>query len=63
MDGSAAELDVIDVTGRRIVAREVGSLGAGSHRVEIADRLASGVYLLRLRQGAHTRTLKAVVLN
>src|SRR5262249_36043064 len=30
-DGSPARLELFDVTGRRLAAREVGGLGAGSH--------------------------------
>ena len=62
-DGSAAALELVDIAGRRIARREVGSLGAGRHRLELADALPSGVYLVRLRQGPHARTLKTVVLN
>jgi hypothetical protein len=48
-------LDVYNVSGRRVAAREVRGLGAGAHRITFdgrdADgrRLESGVYLVRVR--------------
>src|SRR5207344_1739845 len=45
-----ASLALFDVAGRRVMTREVGSLGAGRHAVDVADgtALAPGVYLVRL---------------
>jgi hypothetical protein len=58
-DASPARLELLDLAGRRVIAREVGSLGRGQHVVHMDDdgRLAPGVYLLRLasRRGALTR--------
>ena len=61
-DGSPARLEVMDVSGRRVFAREVGSLGAGEHVVRLGGTgsLAPGLYLLRLTQGGRTLTAKAV---
>ena len=59
----AAELELMDVAGRRIARRDVGTLGAGRHEIELARALPSGLYLVRLRQGPYARTLKTVVLN
>ena len=63
-DASPARLELFDVGGRRIAAREVGPLGAGSHVVTLGDgpRLAPGVYVLRLSQGGRSLTARAVVL-
>jgi sugar lactone lactonase YvrE len=60
-----ARLEVLDVTGRRVAKREVGSLGAGRHRVDLAEgrRLAAGLYLVRLTQGANARTTRVAVIN
>ena len=60
-----ARLELLDVAGRRIAAREVGSLGAGRHAVALADdvRLAPGIFFARLRQGANIRTLRLAVLE
>jgi len=48
---SAARLDLLDVMGRRVGSREVGSLGAGEHTLRIADidHLAPGLYMVQLR--------------
>ena len=61
----AAALDLFDVAGRRLVTREVGTLGAGPHVEELvpAHRLAPGVYLVRLRQGANARVARVTVLE
>ena len=60
-----AMLELWDVSGRRIAAREVGSLGAGEHTVDLTPRqaLPPGVYLLRLTQGERTSTMRAAVLK
>ena len=61
--GERARLELFDAGGRRIVYREVGSLGPGAHRLNLAEnhRLAAGVYAVRLTQGGNSRTLKATV--
>jgi hypothetical protein len=63
MEGPA-QLELFNVTGRRIAAREVGSLGAGAHLVPMHDdgeRLPGGVYWLRLTQGQRSMTVKGIV--
>ncbi|HTM58436.1 MAG TPA: 6-bladed beta-propeller [Candidatus Udaeobacter sp.] len=59
-----ATLEVIDVAGRRVAGRTVGSLGPGRHTIDLArgQRLAAGVYLVRLSQGAERRIVRAIVL-
>ena len=54
--GVAASLELVDVAGRRIVAREVGSLGEGRHTLNLGAgrHLAPGLYLVRLRQGVRS---------
>jgi len=51
--GAAARLELLDLGGRRVVAREVGSLGVGRHAVNLAERrhVAPGLYWVRLTQG------------
>jgi hypothetical protein len=63
-DGDA-RLELIDVKGRVIASRDVGGLGAGRHVVDLVRerKLAAGVYLVRLTQGAQQRTTRAVVLE
>jgi hypothetical protein len=60
-----AQLDLVDVSGRRLVRREVGSLGRGRHTVDLAAglRLAPGVYMVRLTQGADVRATRAITLR
>jgi hypothetical protein len=60
-----ASLDLVDVAGRRVAMRDVGSWGAGRHVLELgADlRLSPGLYLMRLRQGADMRVTRVVVLR
>jgi len=64
-DTSPARLEVLDIAGRYVVAREVGELGPGNHVLNLAkDRtLAPGVYLLRLTQGGHFLTARAVIVR
>jgi hypothetical protein len=60
----SATLEVVDVRGRVVLQRDVGSLGPGSHTVEIGAEagLRPGVYWVRLKQGAETLTKRGVVL-
>lgn len=60
-----AVLDLLDVQGRCVRSRAVGSFGAGEHRVrfEQPEELGAGVYWIRLRQGTEQRVLRAVVLR
>jgi hypothetical protein len=62
-DGGPASLELVDLAGRRVAARELNSLGAGRHSVELRESLPTGVYFLRLAQGGRTRIAKAVVLR
>lgn len=64
-DGSPATLEVHDVAGRRVLTREVGSLGAGRHelRVEESAALAAGIYLVRLRAGGEVRQARGVIVR
>lgn len=58
-----ARLELIDVAGRRIAAREVGSLGPGRHEIALADarQLAAGIYFVRLTQGGRVATRRVAV--
>jgi hypothetical protein len=63
--GEPATLALIDVAGRRVAEREVGSLGAGRHSVDLlaGRRLPPGVYLVRLMQGMNMRVSRAALLE
>jgi hypothetical protein len=55
-DASPATLQVMDVSGRRLVVREVGGLGAGNHTLELEGAaLAPGIYWIRLTQSGTVR--------
>jgi hypothetical protein len=60
-----AMLELFDLGGRRLFGREVGSLGAGQHRLDMGAgaALRAGVYVLRLTQGQRTQSLKAVMVR
>jgi len=62
---AAARLELLDVSGRRVRAREVGSLGAGRHRVNLAEgrRVTPGLYWVRLTQGPNRRTTRVAVIE
>ncbi len=64
-DDAHATLELLDVGGRRIASREVGSLGRGRHVVNLAQshRVAPGLYWLRLSHGATQRTLRVAVVE
>jgi sugar lactone lactonase YvrE len=61
-----AQLELVDVTGRRVTAREVGGLGAGTHAIDLAagrPSLGSGVYFVRLIQGGDVAVRRIVLLD
>jgi hypothetical protein len=65
-NGNRATLEVIDLSGRRLVQREVGGLGAGFHTVSLQRETAglpAGMYGLRLAQGARVLTAKVSVVR
>ena len=56
-------MQLFNLSGRRVLSREVGSLGAGDHvlRLGSALRLDAGMYWLRLAQGEHKVSVRLVV--
>jgi hypothetical protein len=58
-----ATLELLDVSGRRWLDREVGSLGAGAHRVELSTggRVPPGLYFLRLAQGGRVASSRVAI--
>ncbi len=64
-DGAPARLELMDLSGRRILSREVGALGGGEHvlRLDESGALRAGVYLLRLTRGGTSVTARAVVIR
>jgi hypothetical protein len=61
---AAAELTVHDLLGREVATLFRGRMGPGRHEALFdGSRLASGVYLIRLRSGAQLETRKALLLK
>jgi trimeric autotransporter adhesin len=60
-----ATLEVMDIAGRRVLRREVGSLGAGTHAVELGGARAfrPGLYFLRLLHGSRALKARVVVIR
>jgi hypothetical protein len=63
--GAPARLEMLDVSGRRIIERDLSALGPGRHAVELGEHrgLAGGIYFLRLRQGGRVLTSRVAVLK
>jgi hypothetical protein len=60
-----ARLELLDALGRRRLGREVGTLGAGDHRIELstAGEIPAGLYFLRLTQAGHTATTRLAIMG
>jgi hypothetical protein len=59
-----AEMDVLDISGRRVLHEKLGTLAAGAHEWRMSgEALPPGVYLARLTQGGASRTARVVVLE
>jgi hypothetical protein len=63
-DNSPATLELVDLVGRRVFSRAVGTLGAGFHVVPM-DRgnLPIGIYAVRLTQHGRTLSSKVTVIR
>jgi hypothetical protein len=64
-DARPATLVVHDVSGREVIRREVGGLGAGRHAVTLGapGTLAPGIYLVRLIRADQRLVARAVVVR
>jgi hypothetical protein len=60
-----AWLEVIDIAGRRLIRREVGSLGPGAHSLTLDDSppLRPGLYFLRLMQGPRVLSARVALIQ
>ena len=62
--GSHARLAVLDVSGRRVLSRELGALDAGTHVVTLdGTALAPGVYMVRLTQDGLVVSGKVTIVH
>ncbi|HEY2953742.1 MAG TPA: T9SS type A sorting domain-containing protein [Candidatus Eisenbacteria bacterium] len=60
-----ATLELLDVAGRRLIERQVGSLGTGRHlqRLDDGARIPAGLYWLRLTQGGCSLLARGAVIR
>ena len=58
-----ASLELLDVSGRRVLERPVGALGAGAHSIDIttAGRIPAGLYFLRLKQAGRVASSRVAI--
>jgi hypothetical protein len=58
-------LEILDLSGRRLIVREIDNLGQGAHDVSLggAGALPAGVYMIRLSAAGRTVTAKGAVLR
>ncbi len=56
--GGISSLQILDLTGKLVYAEDLGRLGPGSHTFQIQPELSAGTYLVRLRVGNSSSTLK-----
>ena len=63
--GARGTLDMVDLTGRRVAARDIGGLGAGAQQIQLLEHhsLPPGVYLVRLRAGADLKMAKVSIVR
>lgn len=62
---ATASMELLDVSGRRLLLRDLGTLGPGRHAVELAtaDRIPSGLYFVRVRSGTQSRSMRVAILD
>lgn len=62
-NASPATVELLDLGGRRVLSRDVGSFGAGKHQLELrtAGHLAPGMYFLRLTQSGRSLSSRVVI--
>ncbi len=60
-----ATIQILDLTGRKVYAREVGSLGPGNLTLNLGTgvSLRSGIYFLRLAQSGQEATRRISVVR
>jgi hypothetical protein len=58
LDGTAARLDLFDITGRRVASRTIEGADATEVTLPGTASLSSGLYFARLGSGAHQASRK-----
>jgi len=59
----AGQVEIFDVTGRRLTARTLNGLESGEQTVEIKERIPAGVYVIRFTQGGKAQSKQTVLLH
>lgn len=64
-ESATGRVDLMDVTGRRVLTRDLGGLGPGSHELDLSGGapIRPGVYLLRFQADDLVRTQRVAVVN
>ena len=64
-DGSPARRELMDVAGRVLTSKQVGTLGPGRHALDLSGggALRPGIYYLRLAQGGVVVRARAAVIK
>ena len=62
---AAARLELHDIAGRRVLVRDIGGLGVGRHVLVLGEArgLQSGLYVVRLAQGGHMASTRAIIIR
>ena len=60
-----ATIEVVDVTGRAVLRRDVGFLGSGRHTITLHEVAGypAGVYFVRLRRNGQSVTAKTIIIH
>ena len=61
-----ATIEVLDLSGRRVISRPVGQLGAGAHTLSLESEtlgLPAGIYAVRLTQGRVSAMSKVTIVR
>ena len=61
-----ATIEVLDLSGRRVISRPVGQLGAGAHTLSLEGEtlgLPAGIYAVRLTQGKVSAMSKVTIVR
>ena len=64
-DAAPAQLELLDIAGRRLWHRQIGQLGAGDHEISIGEvaNLRAGIYLIRLAHDGQSRVARICVVR
>jgi hypothetical protein len=64
-EAGPARLELFDLSGRRLAAREMNGLGPGTHQIRFSEtrRLPPGAYLLRLSAAGESVRTKAILIR